>query len=169
MTDTKLTLSDSQENYLETILLLTRQNEEVRSIDIADRMNVKRASVAGALQALKKKDLVNHERYGRVTLTPKGKIEANRVLKRHEALREFMINVLSIDHKEADAAACHMEHGISKYIVDRFVNFASFYANCPNSGATWSNGFGFHCQNAILQRDECAKCKNQTRKKKTSP
>jgi DtxR family Mn-dependent transcriptional regulator len=156
----KIPLSDSQENYLETILILSRMHPEVRSVDIAERLQVKRASVAGALRSLKQKGLVDHQHYGPVTLTQKGESVANNVLNRHEALRDFMVNVLSIAPQEADAAACHMEHGISKHIVERFVDFARYYANCPNAGAQWANGFGYYCKEHENKRATCESCSN---------
>ncbi len=54
-----------------------------------------------------------------------------------------MVEALSIDAAEADEAACHMEHGISKQVVDRFVEFAEFVQACPQAGAKWVRGTGF--------------------------
>ena len=102
-------LSASMENYLETIFILVRDYTVARSKDIADRLKVKRSSVTGALQTLKERGLVNYEPYGYVTLTETGTAVASKVLRRHEALRDFFVNVLSIDPAEADAAACRMD------------------------------------------------------------
>jgi DtxR family transcriptional regulator, Mn-dependent transcriptional regulator len=122
---------------------------------------VQRASVTGALQALRDRGLVNYEPYGFVTLTHDGAEIAERVRRRHVALRDFMIRVLSIDEREADDAACHMEHGISKHVVDRFVEFAEFVETCPRAGAKWIHGFGYRCERGAQSPEHCATCIEQ--------
>lgn len=167
-------LSASMENYLEAIFLLIRENAVARSKDIAGRLKVKCSSVTGALQALKERGLVNYEPYGYVTLTETGTATASKVLRRHEALRDFFINVLSIDHDEADEAACRMEHGISKNIVNRLLDFAEFVETCPRAGAKWIHGFGYHCSEGGPEPGACESCitlclrdlKNQNRKER---
>ncbi len=158
MTTSANTLSASMENYLETIFVLIREYTVARSKDIADRLKVKRSSVTGALQALKERGLVNYEPYGQVTLTETGRVAASKVLRRHEALRDFFVNVLTIDRDEADEAACRMEHGISKNIVNRLLDFAEFVESCPRAGAKWIHGFGYHCSEGTHSADACERC-----------
>ncbi len=152
------TLSASMENYLETIFVLIREYTVARSKDIAERLKVQRSSVTGALQALKERGLVNYEPYGYVTLTETGSAVASKVLRRHEALRDFFVNVLSIDRDEADEAACRMEHGISKNIVNRLLDFAEFVETCPRAGAKWIHGFGYHCSEGGHEPGACESC-----------
>ncbi len=155
-------LSASLENYLEAIWLLVREHTVARSKDIARRLKVNRSSVTGALQALRDRGLVNYEPYGYVTLTEEGSSAAQRVLRRHETLRDFFVRVLSIDEAEADEAACRMEHGISKPIVDRLLEFAAFVETCPRAGPRWIRGFGYRCQEAAApSSDACRTCMAQ--------
>jgi len=158
MSATAKTLSASLENYLEAIFLLTRERTVARSKDISERMKVNRSSVTGALQALRERGLVNYERYGFATLTQEGKEAASRVLRRHEALRDFFVNVLSVDAAEADEAACRMEHGISKRIVDRLVDFAEYVETCPRAGAHWDPETGYHCSRVPSSPEDCERC-----------
>src|ERR1035437_352688 len=148
MTANARALSESLENYLETILLLIQKSPVARAKDIAQRLKVNRSSVTGAVQALSERGFVNYEPYGFVTLTRQGTEIATKVLRRHEALRDFFVNVLAIDGAEADEAACRMEHGISKSIVDRLLDFAAFVETCPRAGAKWVRGFGYQCEEA---------------------
>ncbi len=152
------TLSASLENYLETIFVLLREYTVARSKDIAERLKVQRSSVTGALQALRERGLVNYKPYGYVTLTDAGSAVAGKVLRRHEALRDFFVNVLSIDRGEADEAACRMEHGMSKNIVNRLLDFAEFVETCPRAGAKWVHGFGYHCQEGGHDPGACESC-----------
>ena len=154
-------LSISIEDYLEAIFYLVRENTVARSKDIAERLKVNRSSVTGMLQALRDRGLVNYERYGFVTLTDEGKKVASRVVRRHEALRDFMVHVLSIDEAEADQAACHMEHGVSSHIVERFTEFADFVKTCPRAGAKWVRGFGYRCEEAAVAPQNCERCIEQ--------
>ncbi len=154
-------LTASMENYLETILLLMRDGPVARSKDIAQRLKVNRSSVTGALQALGERGFIHHEPYGFVTLTREGEEIAARVLRRHEALREFFVDVLAIDRAEADQAACRMEHGVSKTIVDRLLDFAAFLETCPRAGAKWVRGFGSQCAEAALSAEKCEGCISQ--------
>ncbi len=158
MTAVAQKLSDSMEDYLEAIFLLIRDKTVARSKDIAEKMQVNRSSVTGALQALRERGLVNYEPYGFVTLTVDGAELAKRVLRRHVALREFMVTVLAIDEEEADEAACRMEHGVSKHIIDRFVDFAEFIKVCPSAGSKWVNGLGYQCKNGANSTEKCVKC-----------
>ncbi|MGI5870048.1 MAG: DtxR family transcriptional regulator [Kiritimatiellia bacterium] len=164
-------LSVNIENYLETIFFLTREQAVARSKDISDRLNVTRSSVTGMLQSLRDQGFVNYEPYGFVTLTAKGEQVAGRVARRHEALRNFMVEVLAIDEAEADQTACHMEHGISSHVVDRFTEFADFVKTCPRAGAKWVHGFGYRCEEAVAQPMHCEQCIEQClddfRKKQT--
>ena len=138
-------LTESLEDYLETILLLTREHTVARSRDIAARLGVQRSSVTGALRALSDRKLINYEPYGYVTLTAAGTRQAEQVRRRHEVLRDFLVKVLSVDEAEADATACRMEHAVSKTVVDRLVAFAEFVETCPDAGAEWVRGFGYRC------------------------
>lgn len=154
-------ISVSAENYLEAIFLIAQEHAVARVKDIAERLKVSRPSVTGMLQSLRDRQLVNYEPYGFVTLTHEGADIAKRVVRRHEALRDFMVDVLSIDAAEADEAACHMEHGISKRVVDRFLEFAEFVQTCPRAGAKWVHGFGYRCKEAELTPGDCERCIEQ--------
>lgn len=155
------TLSVSIENYLEAIFILVREHAVARSKDISERLKVNRSSVTGMLQTLRDRGLVNYERYGFVTLTQAGEKIASRVVRRHEALRDFMVNVLSVNEAEADEAACHMEHGVSKHVVDRFIEFAEFVHACPRAGARWVRGFGYRCEESSVSPQNCELCIEQ--------
>jgi len=148
-------LSASLENYLEAIYLLIEQNKVARSKDIANRLEINRSSVTVGLQALRDRNLINYEPYEFITLTEEGRKIAANVVHRHNTLKEFFINVLSIDEAEADEAACRMEHGISKNITNRLMDFAHYFNICPNAKVKWVESIGYTCS------PECKKEKGQ--------
>src|SRR5512143_4111942 len=90
-------LSASLEDYLEAIFNLAAGSEGARSKDVADALGVAKSSVTGALQLLCEKGLANHERYGCITLTPRGRVAAREVVRKHDVLTSFFVNVLGVD------------------------------------------------------------------------
>ena len=116
-------LSASLEDYLETIFCIVSEKGGVRAKDIAHRLGVKAGSVTGALQALSEKKLVNYTPYEVITMTSEGLQKARQIIRRHEVLKEFFVDVLGVDEKIADEGACKLEHGIPKIIFERLTEF----------------------------------------------
>jgi DtxR family Mn-dependent transcriptional regulator len=151
------TLTASMEDYLEAIFNIIDEKEAVRPKDIAKRLNVKNSSVTGALKTLADKAPIRYAPYDVITLTAEGKNAARDVIRRHEVLRDFLVNVLTVDEREADAAACKMEHSIPRGILERFIQFAEFVEVCPRGGAKWIKGFGYFCKHGNT-KDDCERC-----------
>lgn len=139
-------LSDSLEDYLEAIFHIEEKKHAARAKDIADRLSVSSSSVTGALRLLSEKGLVNYAPYDLITLTPSGKSLAEDVVHRHEILRDFFVKILHIQEKEAEEAACKMEHGISGILLDRITQFITFLDTCPEDCREWLEGFDTFCQ-----------------------
>ena len=151
-------LSASLEDYLEAILVISKEKGAARPKDIADNLGVRAASVTGALKTLAKKELVNYAPYDVVTLTSAGKRVAKKIVDKHNALLRFFNNVLDIPREDADEFACKMEHIIPDHVLERFIGFAEFVEKCPNSGATWKEGsHGYFCKTRGLD-PQCKKC-----------
>ena len=99
--------NESAENYLETILVLSKKKPVVRSVDIADELGFKKSSVSVAMKNLREK---NH-----ITVTPEGYIyltESGQKIERHEFLSSWLIS-LGVDPETATSDACRIEHVIS--------------------------------------------------------
>ncbi len=138
-------LSASMEDYLEAIYHILSEKQAVRAKDIAKRLNVNNSSVTGALRSLAEKELVNYAPYDVITLTEKGNGLAGEIARKHEALQDFFINVLSIDKTEAVEAACKMEHALSPTILERLIRFMEFVESCPRGGEKWISHFEDNC------------------------
>ena len=109
----KMSLLESGENYLETILVLTKRNGSVRSIDIAEEMNFTKASVSRAMSILKRDNYIIMEFDGRILLTKDGQKKAAAVYDRHVTLTRFINEILGVDEEIAEKDACRIEHIIS--------------------------------------------------------
>lgn len=153
----KYKLTASQEDYLEAIYNISQEKMASRGKDIAQYLNVKASSVTGALRTLGKMELINYAPYDLITLTEKGKVVAEEIVKRHKALEKFLINVLGIDKKEANDAACKMEHSVPKMVVERLVKYSEYVERCPKGGINWESGFGYYCKNGCTDAD-CSRC-----------
>ncbi|MGB4680902.1 MAG: metal-dependent transcriptional regulator [Dethiobacteria bacterium] len=118
-----LPLSAAMQNYLEEILNLSTQLKTVRVTDIAERLNLSKASVSQALSQLREQGLIIQDRYGPVELTERGRYYGQIVKRRHEVLRSFLTEVLGLDHEIAERDACQMEHAVSSKTIERLVDF----------------------------------------------
>lgn len=90
-----------------------RTDVPIRSVDVATKMGVSKASVNKAVNALKEKGLVDQPYYGDITLTDDGYEYGQSILDRHHLLSTFLTKVLGIPEERADEEACIMEHAIS--------------------------------------------------------
>ena len=116
-------LTQSMEDYLEAVAVLEKKNKIARVRDISGLLKVKASSVTAALDNLSKNNLVIHERYGYVQLTPKGEKLAADVAKKHRVLTKFLSEILNIDPGVAAEDACKMEHSISPSTFEKLTKF----------------------------------------------
>ena len=104
--------NQSAEDYLESILMLSRESEIVHRIDVAKRMGVSQAAVNKAVKLLCEKEYV-YEDGKHLYLTQKGKAYAEAVYERHCIIREYLI-ACGVSPSAAEEDACNMEHVISE-------------------------------------------------------
>jgi DtxR family Mn-dependent transcriptional regulator len=134
------------EDYLEAIFNLTGESNVARSKDIASSLGVSKASVTGALRILKQKGLANYKPYDFVTLTEDGKDAAAKVLRKHNILKSFFINVLGVDADIAQKAACKAEHTLGPEVIARLLSFIQFVTNSRKNGHDLAAEFECFCE-----------------------
>lgn len=118
-------LTMANEDYLEAIwrVMDEQDADAVRSVDVAELLDVSKASVNKALTTLKAAGYVDQSRYGRVGLTEEGAAYARRIWRCHRALRTFLEQELGVEPAVADEEACSMEHALSADTMDRLIGF----------------------------------------------
>ncbi len=116
-------LTESLENYLETIGMLIRKNKIARVKDISKELDVKNSSVNIALNVLADKGLIIHEKYGYVELTPEGKKIADDIQHKEDVLFQFFTEILDVNKEIALKDACRMEHTISDETLAKLIFF----------------------------------------------
>jgi len=151
-------LTESMEDYLEAILALERTHKVARAKDIAERLQVQRGTVTGALKALAEKGLINYTPYSFITLTPEGIAIAKEIDRRHHVIRNFLTEVLRIPPATAETTACRMEHVVEGMVLDRLVCFIDFMHQCPRAGSDLMQAFIRYCESGKLQWDQCESC-----------
>ena len=104
-------LQESGEMYLETIYILSKKSNAVRSLDVAEYMGFSKPSVCRAVGILKGGEYIVTDKNGYITLTEKGLEIANKMYERHTLLSSFLMH-LGVDEETATADACKIEHDI---------------------------------------------------------
>lgn len=107
-----MSLQESGEMYLETILLLSKKQKYVRSLDVAEYMGFSKPSVSRAVGLLKNGGYVISDSDGHLSLTQKGAEIANKIYERHTLITQFLVHI-GVDEEIANQDACKMEHHIS--------------------------------------------------------
>lgn len=103
----------SAQDYLEAILELSQVSANVKSIDVAKKLDVSRASVNRAINVLKEQGYLTQERYSDIYLTPKGVAEARAVKETHLLLQKFLVDILGVSAATGETDACKIEHCLS--------------------------------------------------------
>lgn len=107
-----MTLQESGEMYLETILILSEKKNYVRSLDVAEYMNFSKPSVSRAVKLLRENGFILVDKDGCLTLTDTGKAVAMKIYERHTLLTKLLTN-LGVSAGIASEDACKIEHDIS--------------------------------------------------------
>jgi len=124
-----ISLTEGLQDYLEAILICSKDHPFVRTKHVAERLCVKSPSVHSAIKELVRRKLVMHEPYGHIELTQKGRKEAEFVYARHKILFRLFSNILALPSKLAESSACQIEHHINKKTLDRITQLLDFLEN----------------------------------------
>jgi DtxR family Mn-dependent transcriptional regulator len=122
-------LSASMQDYLEAILELEESEDTVRVTDIANKLQIAKASVNQTINKFKKKGLVRQQIYGPVELTREGRHLAEKIRQTHQKIKQFLIEVLGVEPEIAEEDACRMEHAVSAHTMERLTDFLSNYGD----------------------------------------
>lgn len=113
--------NQSLEDYLECILLLSRESEFVHRVDVARRIGVSQPAVQKAVKILEGSGYVECDGM-HIHLTPKGEKYAADVFDRHCTITKFL-QKLGVNPTDAEKDACKMEHIISDASFDAIKKF----------------------------------------------
>ena len=112
-------IHESAENYLETILILSRRKSQVRSIDIASELSFSKPSVSVAMKNLRLNGYIDVDKDGFITLLDKGREIAEKIYERHTLFSDWLVT-LGVSPEVAAEDACRIEHVISNETFEAF-------------------------------------------------
>lgn len=119
-----MSLQESGEMYLETILLLEKKIGVVRAIDICEHMGYSKPSISRAVGLLKNGGYVKADKEGHLCLTEEGRAIAEKIYERHTLLTRFLM-AMGVDEETASEDACKIEHAISDASFEAIKRHAS--------------------------------------------
>jgi len=122
-----MTVHESGEMYLEAILVLTKKNGTVRSIDVSEHLGYSKPSVSRAVGILRNGGYLQMDKDGTLTLTDSGLEIAEKIFERHTVLTKLLV-MLGVSEETAAADACKMEHAISDESFDAIKCHAARWA-----------------------------------------
>ena len=115
---------ESGEMYLEAILVLSRENSFVRSIDVSEYLGYSKPSVSRAMGILRTGEYITVDRDGAITLTDSGREIAEKIYERHTLLTRVLMR-MGVREETAAADACRLEHAISDESFEAIKRWAS--------------------------------------------
>jgi DtxR family Mn-dependent transcriptional regulator len=121
-------LSNTEENYLKALLRIVfdSENNEAGTNELAHHLDVKPASASDMLKKLKEKQLIDYEKYGKITLTKVGKDIAIQILRKHRLWETFLYEKLEFSWDEVHEVAEQLEHIQSSKLIERLDKFLGF-------------------------------------------
>jgi len=111
------------EDYLEAIYNLSADSDHAHSVDVAKILGVTKPTAFKALQKLSVQGYINKENYGSIGLTVKGRKTAEEIIRKHQAVRMLLTDVLKVSPETAEADACKIEHCISRETTKKLFEF----------------------------------------------
>lgn len=115
-------MQESPEDYLETILVLSKELGNVRSIDVANHLGYSKPSISVAMKRLRENGFVTLDDNGNLLLTGSGLSIALKINERHQVLVAFLQSI-GVDEETAKKDACRMEHVISDETFNKIKQF----------------------------------------------
>lgn len=126
-------MSISIENFVKTIYLQEqRMGEDTRPGTLAKLLNISNAATTDMARSLAQKELVNYEKYQKLSLTPEGKTLALNILRKHRLWETFLHKTLNLSLHEIHCEAESLEHLTSDFLADKIDSYLGFPASDPH-------------------------------------
>ncbi len=122
----KIMITTGLEDYLELIYNSIEKKENIKAIDIANKFNISRSSVSEALIRLADLGLIIYNGRKGIDITTEGKVEAEKIIKKHRILYTFFNEILSINQTISNKNACKIEHVIDDEVIAKIEIFSNY-------------------------------------------
>jgi DtxR family Mn-dependent transcriptional regulator len=127
-------LTLNEQDYIKAIFQLTYESDdnEVGTNKLAEQLSISPGSVNLMVKKLKNKDLVNYEKYGKISLTNEAKQYAIKLIRKHRLWEKFLCDYLNFTWDEVHQIAEQLEHIESEKLIDRLDEFMNFPNKDPH-------------------------------------
>ncbi|MCD6370345.1 MAG: transcriptional regulator MntR [Thermoplasmata archaeon] len=153
-------MSEKEEDYLKAIYRIVKNRGFARSVEIAEILDVKPASVTDMLKKLQAKSFIIYEKYRGILLTGKGREIAEKLFERETLIEEFF-QIFGVEPKNANTIANKVEHYIDDESFERIKKFVTFIRSFKTS-PRWIEHFNEFIKTGKLP--ECERIKDEERK-----
>lgn len=138
------------EDYLKAIYGVVERKGYARVKDVSRELGVKPPSVVEMMKKLRREGLVVYERYGGITLTPRGREIAEAVKKRHDTFKRFL-EIILVPEDIALKDAHLLEHRLDSKTILQFTRFVNFITEAkttkrPRLIERWAEQFRRYCE-----------------------
>lgn len=142
-------LSSRLEDYLEALFLLETTGCRQTVTALAENLKLTKGTIATVIKKMTEQDLVQHESYGAIRLTPKGRQIGWRVYMKHERLTSFFHELLGQDAERSEEIACLIEHHLDGAAANRFFNLIDFLQRAQSEKKEWTIELFRSLENAV--------------------
>lgn len=151
------TLTHSSIHHLLAIYSLLKENGYSRSVDVANYLNISRASVSITVNKLREKGFVEEDKNRFLSLSSKGEELVNSVLSKRHVVEQFLIEALNLSVQEAEIEACKIEHLLSESTGKKLISFMGYFLSGQPDVAKFRQGLNtfVHVCSSI---EECQLC-----------
>ena len=132
MNSKQITVTNQAEEYLEAIYRLENKTGFARTMQLSRELGVVPGSITNTIENLERKQLVVHEPYKGVKLTPSGRKIASSILRRHRLAERLLTDFLQIDWSEVHEPACKLEHALTPEIIKPLEKALGHPKRCPH-------------------------------------
>jgi DtxR family transcriptional regulator, Mn-dependent transcriptional regulator len=120
-------LSLAEQNYLKAIYHLSEGgSKEVSTNSISEVLKTKPASVSDMISKLATKNVISYQKYQGVNITPSGRKEALRIIRKHRLWEVFLVNMLKFNWDEVHDVAEQLEHIESPLLIKRLDEYLGY-------------------------------------------
>ena len=126
-------MSENTEMYLITIVMLQEDGQPVPLPALAQALDISPVSTNEMCRKLSERDLVDYQPYKGVTLTAKGDLIAQQILRRRRLWEVFLVDELGVEPQEAEEMACNLEHATTDLLAQRLVVFLNHPTMSPQN------------------------------------
>lgn len=133
-----MTVSASTEDYLEALFRLESQGKKLTVTALAEQLKRTKGTVVTAVKKLAEQGFAEHQSYGEISLTDKGREIGWRIDMKHECLTGFFHDLLKVDKRKAEDIACLIEHHLDGGAAEKFFNLVAFLTTAQEKSESFS-------------------------------